>query len=68
MALRRGRRGEARHAISALHAIPRVKHVFVVDDDVSVDDIVDATMLKRAATLADVKAFYRRWLREVTTP
>ena len=28
--------GQARHAITALHAIPRVKHVFVVDDDVDV--------------------------------
>ena len=36
LALRRGRRGEARLAISALHAIPRVKHVFIVDDDVDV--------------------------------
>ena len=36
VALRRERPGEARHAISALHAIPRVEHVFVVDDDVDV--------------------------------
>ena len=31
-----GTRGEARLAISALHAIPRVKHIFIVDDDVDV--------------------------------
>ena len=31
-----GQRGQARLAISALHAIPRVEHVFVVDDDVDV--------------------------------
>ena len=36
LALHRGQPGQARLAISALHAIPRVKHVFVVDDDVDV--------------------------------
>jgi UbiD family decarboxylase len=38
VALKRGQPGQARYAISALHAIPRVKHVFIVDDDVDVFD------------------------------
>jgi 2,5-furandicarboxylate decarboxylase 1 len=36
VALRRGNRGQARLAISALFAIPRVKHVFIVDEDVDI--------------------------------
>jgi UbiD family decarboxylase len=36
IALRRGTRGQARLAISALFAIPRVKNVFVVDDEIDV--------------------------------
>ena len=36
VALRRGQHGQARYVISALHAVPRVKHVFVVDDDIDV--------------------------------
>jgi UbiD family decarboxylase len=38
VALQRGQPGQARYAISALHAVPRVKHVFIVDDDVDVFD------------------------------
>ena len=36
VSLKRGTRGEARLAIAALSSIPRVKHVFVVDDDIDV--------------------------------
>src|SRR5215475_2042327 len=55
VALRRGRRGEARHAISALHAIPRVKHVFVVDDDVDVfsDEQMEWAMSARFRAASD---------------
>jgi 3-polyprenyl-4-hydroxybenzoate decarboxylase len=56
VALRRGRRGEARHAISALHAIPRVKHVFVVDDDVDVfsDEQMEWAMSTRFRAGSDI--------------
>jgi|EndMetStandDraft_8_1072994.scaffolds.fasta_scaffold85548_2 UbiD family decarboxylase len=56
VALRRGRRGEARHAISALHAIPRVKHVFVVDDDVDVfsDEQMEWAMATRFRAGSDI--------------
>ena len=36
VALRRGHPGEARLAISAPFSIPRLKHVYVVDDDIDV--------------------------------
>jgi 2,5-furandicarboxylate decarboxylase 1 len=36
VALARGTPGQARLAIAALFGIPRVKHVFIVDDDVDV--------------------------------
>ena len=56
VALRRGRRGEARHAISALHAIPRVKHVFIVDDDVDVfsDEQMEWAMSTRFRAGTDI--------------
>jgi 2,5-furandicarboxylate decarboxylase 1 len=56
LALARGRRGEARHAISALHAIPRVKHVFVVDDDVDVfsDEQMEWAMSTRFRAGSDI--------------
>ena len=38
VSLKRGTRGEARLAIAALCSIPRVKHIFVVDDDIDVFD------------------------------
>jgi 2,5-furandicarboxylate decarboxylase 1 len=38
VALRRGTPGEARLAIAALFSVPRIKHVFVVDEDVDVFD------------------------------
>src|SRR5882724_6223010 len=56
VALRRGHRGQARLAISALHAIPRVKHVFVVDDDVDVfsDEQVEWAMSTRFRAVSDI--------------
>jgi UbiD family decarboxylase len=56
VALRRGRRGEARLAISALHAIPRVKHVFVVDDDVDVfsEEQMEWAMATRFRAASDI--------------
>ena len=56
LALRRGRRGEARLAISALHAIPRVKHVFIVDDDVDVfsDEQMEWAMATRFRAGSDI--------------
>ncbi len=56
VALRRGRRGEARHAISALHAIPRVKHVFIVDDDVDVfsEEQMEWAMATRFRAASDI--------------
>ena len=36
VALRRGHPGQARLAIAALFSIPRLKHVFIVDDDIDV--------------------------------
>jgi 3-polyprenyl-4-hydroxybenzoate decarboxylase len=46
---RAGGRGQARRAISALFAIPYVKHVFVVDDDIDVfsDEQVEWAMATR---------------------
>ena len=56
VALRRGQPGQARHAISALHAIPRVKHVFVVDDDVDVfsDEQMEWAMSTRFRAASDI--------------
>jgi 2,5-furandicarboxylate decarboxylase 1 len=56
LALRRGQRGQARHAISALHAIPRVKHVFIVDDDVDVfsDEQMEWAMSTRFRAASDI--------------
>ena len=56
LALRRGQRGQARHAISALHAIPRVKHVFIVDDDVDVfsDEQMEWAMSTRFRAGSDI--------------
>jgi UbiD family decarboxylase len=56
VALRRGQRGQARHAISALHAIPRVKHVFVVDDDVDVfsEEQMEWAMATRFRAASDI--------------
>ncbi len=56
LALARGQRGEARHAISALHAIPRVKHVFVVDDDIDVfsDEQMEWAMSTRFRAASDI--------------
>jgi len=49
VALPRSGRGQARRAISALFAIPYVKHVFVVDDDIDVfaDEEVEWAMSTR---------------------
>jgi 2,5-furandicarboxylate decarboxylase 1 len=56
VALRRGQRGQARHAISALHAIPRIKHVFIVDDDVDVfsDEQMEWAMATRFQAASDM--------------
>jgi UbiD family decarboxylase len=56
LALRRGQPGQARLAISALHAIPRVKHVFVVDDDVDVfsDEQMEWAMSARFRAANDI--------------
>jgi UbiD family decarboxylase len=56
VALRRGHPGQARHAISALHAIARVKHVFIVDDDIDVfaDEEVEWAMSTRFRAASDV--------------
>ena len=56
VALRRGAQGQARQAISALHAIPRVKHVFVVDDDVDVfsDEQMEWAMSARFRAASDI--------------
>ena len=49
ISLKRGTRGQARLAISALFGIPRVKHVFVVDDDVDIfsDEEIEWAMSAR---------------------
>ena len=49
IALRRGNPGQARLAISALFSIPRVKQVFVVDDDIDVfaDEQIEWAMSTR---------------------
>lgn len=49
IALRRGIPGQARLAISALFSIPRLKHVFVVDDEIDVfsDEQVEWAMSTR---------------------
>jgi 2,5-furandicarboxylate decarboxylase 1 len=56
VALRRGQPGQARHAISALHAIPRVKHVFIVDDDIDVfsDEQMEWAMATRFRPTRDI--------------
>jgi len=56
VALRRGQPGQARQAIAALHAIPRVKHVFVVDDDIDVfsDEQVEWAMSTRFRAASDI--------------
>jgi UbiD family decarboxylase len=56
VALHRGQPGQARLAISALHAIPRVKHVFVVDDDVDVfsDEQMEWAMSARFRAASDI--------------
>src|SRR5262252_8359855 len=56
VALRRGHPGQARYAISALHAIPRVKHVFIVDDDVDVfsDEQMEWSMSARFRAASDI--------------
>jgi UbiD family decarboxylase len=56
VALRRGQPGQARYAISALHAVPRVKHVFVVDDDVDVfsDEQMEWAMSTRFRAASDI--------------
>jgi 2,5-furandicarboxylate decarboxylase 1 len=56
VALRRGQPGQARYAISALHAIPRVKHVFIVDDDVDVfsDEQMEWAMSARFRASKDI--------------
>jgi UbiD family decarboxylase len=56
LALARGQAGQARHAISALHAIPRVKHVFIVDDDVDVfsDEQMEWAMSARFRASRDI--------------
>jgi 3-polyprenyl-4-hydroxybenzoate decarboxylase len=56
VALRRGQPGQARYAISALHAIPRVKHVFIVDDDVDVfsDEQMEWAMSARFRASRDI--------------
>jgi UbiD family decarboxylase len=56
VALRRGQKGQARLAISALHAVPRVKHVFIVDDDVDVfsDEQVEWAMSTRFRAGRDI--------------
>jgi 2,5-furandicarboxylate decarboxylase 1 len=56
VALHRGQLGQARFAISALHAIPRVKHVFVVDDDVDVfsDEQMEWAMSARFRAASDI--------------
>jgi 2,5-furandicarboxylate decarboxylase 1 len=56
LALHRGQPGQARLAISALHAIPRVKHVFVVDDDVDVfsDEQMEWAMSARFRAASDI--------------
>ena len=56
VALRRGAQGQARQAIAALHAIPRVKHVFVVDDDVDVfsDEQMEWAMSARFRAASDI--------------
>jgi UbiD family decarboxylase len=55
VALRRGHPGQARYVISALHAVPRVKHVFVVDDDVDVfsDEQMEWAMSTRFRAVSD---------------
>src|SRR5712691_11429642 len=56
VALRRWQPGQARHAISTLHAVPRVKHVFVVDDDVDVfsDEQMEWAMSTRFRAASDI--------------
>ncbi|MET0921550.1 MAG: UbiD family decarboxylase [Xanthobacteraceae bacterium] len=56
VALRRGAQGQARQAIAALHAIPRVKHVFVVDHDVDVfsDEQMEWAMSTRFRAASDI--------------
>jgi 2,5-furandicarboxylate decarboxylase 1 len=56
VALHRGQPGQARLAIPALHAIPRVKHVFVVDDDVDVfsDEQMEWAMSARFRAESDI--------------
>jgi UbiD family decarboxylase len=56
VALKRGRPGEARLAITALFALPTVKHVFVVDDDVDVfsDAEVEWAMATRFDARRDI--------------
>jgi len=56
VALRRGQPGQARLAISALFALPTVKHVFVVDEDVDVfsDHEVEWAMATRFRADRDI--------------
>ena len=56
VALARGTPGQARLAMSALFAIPRVKHVFIVDDDVDVfsDEEVEWAMASRFRADRDI--------------
>ncbi|MCC6887608.1 MAG: UbiD family decarboxylase [Hyphomicrobiales bacterium] len=56
VALRRGAPGQARLAIAALFALPVVKHVFVVDEDVDVfcDQEVEWAMATRFAADRDI--------------
>jgi UbiD family decarboxylase len=56
VALKRGTPGQARLAISALFAMPFVKHVTIVDDDVDVraDDMVEWAMSTRFRADRDV--------------
>jgi UbiD family decarboxylase len=56
VALKRGQPGQARYTISALHAIPRVKHVFIVDDDVDVfdDEQMEWAMSTRFRASSDI--------------
>jgi UbiD family decarboxylase len=66
VSLRRGKPGEARLVISALFALPTVKHVFVVDADVDVfsDEEVEWAMATRFRADRDIvvqaamKGFY----------
>jgi len=56
VALQRGTPGEARLAIAALFSVPRIKHVFVVDDDIDVfdDQEVEWAMATRFRAAHDI--------------